>query len=235
MKKQNEELTLKDILNIFLPKLWFLVLVAVVCAAVLGVMTAMKKNTYTAESTFMMVKVPVSNSEATNTGLNAAEIEAMQKMISSSKFILESTSFCQKVRDSLVGYDGLEAAQIKSMLNVSLMEDSTCFAISTKAGDPQLAKDVADVVHKLFPEDIMQRLPYAIKISTLDYPEIPSSADGKNVTRNALIGGIAGALIAAVAVFLFAKFDVVIRTREKIEDNFSIPILGVIPRLEADD
>ena len=90
MKKQNEELTLKDILNIFLPKLWFLVLVAVVCAAVLGAMTAMKKNTYTAESTFMMVKVPVSNSEATNTGLNAAEIEAMQKMISSSSLLSSS-------------------------------------------------------------------------------------------------------------------------------------------------
>ena len=235
MKKQNDELTLKDIFNIFLPKLWFLVLVAVVCAAVLGTMTAMKKDTYTAESTFMMVKVPVSNSEATNTGLNAAEIEAMQKMISSSKFILESTSFCQKVRDALVGYEGLEASHMKSMLSISLMEDSTCFTISTKASDPRLAKDVADVVHKLFPEDIMQRLPYAIKISTLDYPEVPTSADGKSVTRNALIGGIAGALVAAVAVFLFAKFDVVIRTREKIEDNFSIPILGVIPRLEVDD
>jgi capsular polysaccharide biosynthesis protein len=235
MKKQNEELTLKDILNIFLPKLWFLVLVAIVCAAVLGTMTAMKKDTFTAESTFMMVKVPVSNSEATNTGLNAAEIEAMQNMISSSKFILESTSFCQKVRDMLVGYEGVDAMDIRSMLSVSLMEDSTCFSVSTRTVDPQLAKDVADVVHKLLPEDIMERLPYAIKISTLDYPEIPAKADGKNVTRNALIGGIAGALLAAVAVFLFAKFDVVIRTREKIEDNFSIPILGVIPRLEADD
>ena len=235
MKKQNEELTLKDILNIFLPKLWFLVLVAIVCSAVLGVVTAMKKDTYTAESTFMMVKVPVSNSEATNTGLNAAEIEAMQNMISSSKFILESTSFCQKVRDMLVGYEGLTAANIRSMLTVSLMEDSTCFVISTRTTDPQLAKDIADIVHKLLPEDIMERLPYAIKISTLDYPEVPSSPDGKNVARNALIGGVAGALLAAVIVFLFAKFDVVIRTREKIEDNFSIPILGVIPRLEHDD
>ena len=153
MKKQNEELTLKDILNIFLPKLWFLVLVAIVCAAVLGTMTAMKKDTFTAESTFMMVKVPVSNSEATNTGLNAAEIEAMQNMISSSKFILESTSFCQKVRDMLVGYEGVDAMDIRSMLSVSLMEDSTCFSVSTRTVDPQLAKDVADVVHKLLPED----------------------------------------------------------------------------------
>ena len=235
MKKQNGEITIKDILDIFIPKLWFILLVGAICAVALGGFASMKTNTYTAQSTFMMVKVPMSNSEATNTGLNAAEIEAMQQMISSSKYVLSSTSFCQKVRERLDGYENVKISDIASMISVSLMDDTTCFAITTQSTDPKLSHDIANVVHELFPEDLMERLPYAIKISTLDYPEVPENADDKNVARNAFIGGAAGLVLSALIVFLVAKFDVVIRSREKLEESFNIPILGVIPRLDPDD
>ncbi len=235
MKKQNGEITIKDILDIFIPKLWFILLVGIVVATVIGVTSSMKTNTYTATSTFMMVKVPMSNSEATNTGLNSGEIEAMQQMISSSKYVLSSTSFCQKVRDGLDGYEDVTASNINSMISVSLMDDTTCFAITIRSTDPNLSYAVANVVHDIFPADIMERLPYAIKISTLDYPTLPQGADDKNVVRNALIGAVVGIALAALVVFIINKFDVVIRSREKIEENFDIPILGVIPRLDPDD
>lgn len=235
MKKTKGEISIKEIIDLFVPKLWIIAIVGAICAAVLGVMTAMKADTYTSVSTFMMVKVPASNSEATNTGLNSGEIEAMQSMIKSSKNILESKTFCRSVRDQLVGYDNVTPEQIKSMISVSLIDDDfTNFYISTVSTDPNLSKDIADIVHKLLPADIKERLPYAIEISTLDYPELPVSPDGKSVMRNAALGLIGGVLVSMVVIFLFAKFDVVIRSREKLEENFDLPILGVIPRYEND-
>lgn len=234
MKKTNGEITIKELIDLFLPKLWIVAIVGVIFAGAFGIFTAMKADTYTSVSTFMMVKVPQSNSESTNTGLNTGEIEAMQSMIQSSQYILESKSFCMSVREQLAGYDDVTPEQIKSMLSVSLIDDSTCFYIATVSSDPELSKDIADIVHKLLPADIKERLPYAIEISTLDYPEIAASADSKNVMRNAVIGFALGFLISMLAVFLFAKFDVIIRSREKIEENFDFPILGVIPRYEND-
>ncbi len=234
MKKTKGEISIKEIIDLFVPKLWIIAIVGIICAAVLGAATAMKTDTYTSVSTFMMVKVPQSNSEATNTGLNTGEIEAMQSMIKSSKYILESKMFCRSVREQLVGYENVTPEQIKNMISVSLIDDSTSFYISTVSTDPNLSKDLADIVHKLLPADIKERLPYAIEISTLDYPELAKSADSKNVMRNAVLGFLVGALVTMLMIFIFVKFDVVVRSREKLEENFDFPVLGVIPRYEND-
>ena len=48
MKKHNDEITLKDIFDIFLPKIWLIALVAVIFAAMLGGYTLfVKEDTYT--------------------------------------------------------------------------------------------------------------------------------------------------------------------------------------------
>ena len=75
---------------------------------------------------------------------------------------------------------------------------------------------------------------YAVTIDLKDDPALPTSPDSKNVVRNAVIGFAGGFLLAALAVFVISKLDVVVRSREKLEDNFDMPVLGVIPRLESD-
>ncbi len=235
MKKQNGEITIKDILNIFLPKMWFIILIAVICAASLGAVATMQKDTYTSTSLFIMTKVPMSTSESTNTGLNSGEIEAMRSMVNSSKKILSSKTFGRSVRDKLVGYENVTVDDIRSMLSISLLDEDTAdFMVSTKTGDPELSKDVANIVHQLLPEEI-EALPYAIKVEEIELPEVATSPDDKGVTKNAVIGFAVGVVISALLVFVYAHFDVVIRRREKIEESCSIPILGVIPRLELDD
>ena len=239
MKKQNGEITIKDIFNIFLPKLWFIILVAVVSAATLGTLTSMKKDTFTSSCTFSMGKTPLENSDSSNTGINAAEIEAMRSMIESSAYILRSESFCQQVHMELVSryeeFESVTVSQIQSMLSVTLLGEATFFSIQAKSYDPELSLAVAQIVSNKFPEAYMGRFAYAINIEGLDYPREASSPDGKNVVRNSILGFAAGALISALIVFVIVKFDVVIRNKEKIEENFHLPILGVIPRLDPDE
>ena len=240
MKKQNGEITIKDIVNIFLPKLWFILLVAVVCSAVLGTLTSMKKDTYTSTCTLSMGKTPLDNATSSNTGINEAEIAAMRNMIESSVYILQSASFCENVYAMLNyqydEYADVKVSDIQRMLSVTLLGDATFFTIKAKSHDPKLSQAVAAIVYTEFPKAYMERFDYAIRISgNLNYPELPTSPDDKNVTRNALIGFVGGALVSALLVFLVVKFDVIIRSREKIEENFALPVLGVIPRLDPDE
>ena len=49
MKKKNEELTFKDIISVFIPKIWLILIVAIVFGAVMGVYSVVfKGDTYTA-------------------------------------------------------------------------------------------------------------------------------------------------------------------------------------------
>ena len=55
LKKRNDEISVKDIINLFIPKLWIIV----VCAVVLGVLLGgyasfFKSDTYTSKVTFMV-------------------------------------------------------------------------------------------------------------------------------------------------------------------------------------
>ena len=49
--KKNEEITIQDLLGLFLPKMWLIVIIAVVCAAGVGIYTRLAKPlTYTAST-----------------------------------------------------------------------------------------------------------------------------------------------------------------------------------------
>ncbi len=236
MKKQDTELSIKDIFNIFVPKLWLIAIVAVACAAAFGIFTATRADTYTSTSTFLMVKIPMTNSDSTTTGLNSGEIDAMQSIINSTEHILSSRTFCNSICDMIEGYDKIDEDDIRNMLSMSLMDDTTNFAVTIRTTDAELSKAVADAVYKLFPEILKQKFGrYAIAIDTIDPPELAKKADDKGTLRNALIGFLAGVFLSAIVVFAWVKFDVIIRGREKIEESCNVPILGVIPKFEIDN
>ena len=53
MKKRNEEVTFKDILDVFIPKIWIIAIAAVVLAVVMGAYSAFfVEDTYTTKTIF---------------------------------------------------------------------------------------------------------------------------------------------------------------------------------------
>lgn len=232
MKKQNDDITLKGLLDIFLPKIWAILLVAFVCAALLGSYSYFgREDTYTAKGKYMVAKVNYSDGNA-QTGLTTSEIAAMQGMISNFKEIINTKKFATQVIEKL-GRDDISTNYIRSMMRVSLgSSDTTCYYFSATSTDPELANDVARVAGQLL-IDSYKETKYAIEFKILEDPELPTARDSKNVAKNTIIGFAGGFLVSALVVFVLSRFDVLIRSKEKIEDNFDIPILGVIPRLES--
>ncbi len=238
MKKQTDEITIKGLINIFLPKLWLIILIAVLFGAAFGGYSAfMKKDTYTSSGKYMMSKINYTEVYE-KTGLTSSEVDAMQLMIANMQEIVDTNRFANKVIERLKSdYDitrELTAAQIRPMMKVVLSgESTTCYYMRVTSDDPEISKAVAEVAGALLVEDYKETK-YAVTIDLKDDPTLPASPDGKNVVRNAIIGFAGGFLLAALAVFVISKLDVVIRSREKLEDNFDLPVIGVIPRLESD-
>ena len=330
MNKKNDEITLKSLAEIFIPKLWIIALVSVVAAALFGGYSILKEDKFTSQGTYMVVKVPYENT-TTTAGLNSGEIDAMQGMIENAKVIISTDDFCEgvlarlamiddskqdqfiaiksqyeadvaalnkstsdikvqmeavalqyesavealdkeaddyiasladlkvkyeedkealeaKIEENAAAADVLEmqynsdvaavsSVGVKALMGIIKVSyintETTCYTLSATTADAELSRSISAIAGDLLLEKFIN-MGYAIEIQKVGSPRLAESPDGKNTLRNAVIGLAAGFIISALAIFVISKFDVVVRTRERLEDNFDVPILGVIPKLEAE-
>lgn len=237
MKKQNDEITIKGLVNIFLPKLWIIAMVSIFFAVVAGVFSAVQEETYTSRGKYMMNKISMTDPDAM-IGLNSSEVDAMRIMIDSMQQMIDTDNFPKKVIEKLTetgAWTGeLNVDELRNMMTVTKIgSETTCYYFSVTSSDPELSAVVATVAGELLIEEYEALHKYAITIGRIDDPTVATSPNSKNIVRNALIAFVAGLLLSMIAIFIISKFDVVIRSREMLEDNFDLPILGIIPRYES--
>jgi capsular polysaccharide biosynthesis protein len=246
MKERNEEITIKELFEIFLPKMWIIILIAAICAGMLGCYSMfIKQDTYTSTASFIMVKTPTqygttSGSAAITTGLSASEIDAMQSMISMTEQIMETNQYLSSVKDALVAknpeYESLSLAHMRKLLSIKVVGEATVFDLSATTTDPVMSYDIMDVVYHTLPDLIGDYYKeYSISIKVIDPPVKEIGRNARGTIKNAFIGGFAGAVLTALVVFIVAKLDIIIRSKEKLEQSFDIPVIGVIPRFETDN
>lgn len=244
--RNNDEITIKGLVDIFLPKLWIIVLLGVIFAGAFGFYSkVVKDDTYTSTAKFIMVKVPTRyNDEVTgaaqNTGINANEILAMQELIKMAEQVMETDDFLITVREGLIErdskYSSLKVEDLRGMLSIKLDGEGTVFDLKCVSNSSKVSFDITEVVYLTLPaviKDVFDS--YAIIIKDIQTPTEAKLPNPKNTARNTIIGLLAGALIGFVAVFVVSKLDVAIRSKEKIESNFDIPVIGVIPYMDAND
>ena len=229
MKKQNKEITLKDIFDIFIPKLWMIIVLAVVCATALSVFSAVKKPTYTSSS---MIYVQSQSNDNITTG----DITLAEDMVEVYKVMLyESDIILGRVVNALKNEYIITADHIRGMLSIQQLNETPVLRINVTASDKYLAFRVSEEIYKY-----SQELPSALggenKTSNLTVAPVGDPVEGavvensKNVVRNAIIGFLAGALVAMIFIWIYSMLDVVIRNSKKIEDALDVPVLAVIPR-----
>ena len=232
MNKKNDEITIQGLVDIFLPKLWLIAIVSILLAAVLGGYALFfTRDTYTSNTKYMVIKTSTSSSQPT-TGLSSSDIIGMQGMIANAQEIIVTHDFCEAVIAEL-GRDDITIEDVKKMTTVNLSNsDATCYDVKVTSTDKQLACDLAAIAGDLLAAEFTNT-EYAYRISQIETARVATDPNSKNVGRNAIIGLLVGALLSMVVIFVYDRFDIIIRSREKIENNFDIPILGVIPRLEV--
>ncbi len=224
MKRKNEELTFKDIISVFVPKLWFILIVAILFGAIMGVYSfALKKDTYTASSTMFVYK---DSQSITSTDMVVAE-----NMVKVYSIVLTSDDVLNDVIASLPAeYSkyNVTASFLRSVMSIS-EQGNGVFKISITTDNPQLSFALAEGIENMAPAAIKTNVQSVLSITIFESPKLPTAPNSKHGIRNVAIAFLSGALFAAIVVWIINVFDVVIRDKKKIEDSFDIPILGVIP------
>ena len=240
MKKQNEEVNIKDLVNLFLPKLWIILVCAVVLSIILGGYAMfLKKDTYTSSATIMV-------SKSNSTSINSSDIDLSAKVIDSIKVVIFSRNFLTEVATSInndpkyadKGWN-VSTGSLSGAIKITPNENTSTFKLSATTTDKLLSYAITESVasHIMGDSSVLDHyLPASygvIDMTVLDDP-LPGTKNSKGEITSALIGFLVGAVVSIVIIYVASMFDVVIHDRKKLEDNFDYPILGVIPRYEVE-
>lgn len=230
MKKKNEEITFKDILDIFIPKIWIIVLVSLLVASAFALHSIfVVEDTYTSYSILSVRK----KTEA----LNPSDFDLADVVIDNVKYRIGNDDFLNKilldVKGNYANYEWLTLSHIKSSISY-LPLGNGILKLSVTTGNPQLSFVIAQAVENQIPEEFDDLLPGTFEV----FPYTPSFfrdvPNSKGTVKNALLGFVASAAVSVIAVWLYSIFDVTVKTKKKIEDNFDFPVLGVIPGAETE-
>lgn len=229
--KKNEEITFQDILGLFLPKLWLIVIVAAVFAAGVGIYTRLTKTlTYTASTKLCLYSEDNRTTDQAN--INAATQNTPIYMIA----VTENVFLSDVVKALPAPYnETVTVADLQKVVKVTQNDETRAFTVSVTDTDKERAFAIADTICSISNDEFLHIFgEKASKVVPLGKPEMPTRSNGRGTVRNALVGGVVGFVLALLGVWLFSTLDTTVRDKKKIEENFDIPVLGVIPLQKAE-
>lgn len=229
MKKNQEEFSLSDFIAIFVPKLWIIVAIAIVFGAAFGGYTFFfTDDTYTSSVVLQVEKLPDDPNKSTTT----SDLSFARNSLPTIKYILATEDFLDQIIDRLAinSVSDVTYHDLKSCVAFSAIEDTELLKIDVTTADKELSYKIAQAYSDLVPDKVMS-LYDNVDVALRNTPR-EATVNSRGVVRNFILGVIAGAVLSAIVIFMYNLLDITIRDKKKIEDNFDIPVLGVIPKVD---
>ncbi len=248
MRKRTEEFNIKELLNIFIPKLWLIVIVAMVFGMGMAVFTVFEEDRYVSTTVIHVVKASdmefeINDVEFANTYLQTY-IEVLNIKDFRVSVAKDFQDHCAKTLPELTEADLMakfdigiwEPSSIADSFKITARTSQDLLTVSVETSNAQFSYYIANSIANVLVAG--QTLAYDEAVKMRIVQQAVPGAPVKTLTTyilNTFIGGAVGAVLSMVAIFIYNVADVTIRDKKKIEDNFDIPVLGVIPRFISDE
>ena len=218
------EIDLREIGRGLLKRAWLIVLCAVVLGAAfllytVGFVTPMYKASVT-----MYVN---NNYEAQSDALSSGDLAVALRLVNSYVQIVQRDVVLEKVAAELPGRK-LTEGMLRGMVSASVVNDTEIFVVTVESSDPILSAEVANTIARVAPEVISEIIPGS-RASLIDDAKVPTTHSSPNYLTNTLLGVVAGAVLATIAILIYMQFDVHVKNEATLESICKVPVLGVIP------
>ena len=171
------------------------------------------------------VKLYVDSSSPKETN-NINELNYAQKVVNTYIEMLNTVDFYTKISNQ--SNIDMPSNEIKKSISFEVLNNTEIFSITTKTDSPIKSKVLADTASSVAIETI-EGLKQSSKLNIVSSAPLPTSPSSPNLTKNCAIGFIVGLVLSCVIVLLKDLFNIKIKNEEDLENNYDIPILGVIP------
>jgi len=225
--EQTSEISLLDLYKILKNNFILILVLTLLIGTIAGVFAFVIVDPKYKSNADIMVQVPFEGSSENFDLINA------QRLLPTVAEFLQSERVLDNVIDEL-GLD-LTVAQIKSGLNVRSSTTSYFIYISYESVDSQLSRDIVNTV-----------IQEAITLANADDDfsifrnKITQTSTGKLGTYSSpnrplyvIIGLILGGIVGVGIALIKELFNNTYKSKEQLEQNFGIQVLGVIPQFEV--
>lgn len=120
---------------------------------------------------------------------------------------------------------------LRGQVSVAPVRDTEIINISAVNPDPELARDIANEVARVFMKEIVNI--YKVEnVSIIDRAVTPPAPFSPQVQRSVSVAFMIGLVIAGGLTFLIEFLDKTIKTPEDIQERLQLPVLGIIPYID---
>ena len=219
------EIDLKELFYVIKRKLWIILLTGIVGAVGFGLFTAMvMKPVYTSSTMLYIV-----NKTTTLTSLT--DLQLGTQLTKDYKDLVTSRPVTGQVITNLDL--NLSHEQLVKKIKVDNPTDTRILTISVEDTDPYMAKSIADEfasVASARMAEIMDSAPPNI----VEEAYLPTQKTKPSITKNTMIGGLAGVFLAGAIILVLFVMNDAIKTPEDVEKYLGLNTLATIPVFEGE-
>lgn len=227
-----ENISLMELLQIAVRRIWILILTALVfAAAAFSYCRFLAVPKYTATASILVTNGAIITQDDTDVTnfVSATDISASIKLAYTIIGILQTNDIYKDLSLSLG--NSYSYSELRQMSSISRRDNDSLFIdVSFSCSDPQEAKKLVNAFVVLTPDYITEFVPYS-NASVVSLADSSSKTYPKTSTTT-FIAAILGGGISFVFVFILDLLDKTIKGEEDFKSRFDIPIIGAVPDFE---
>lgn len=218
------EIDLMEIIRLMLKRLWIIVLAGItVGLAALAVTILFITPKY--QSTTKMYVLSKQNGDT----LTNSDMQTSLSLTKDYAVMIKSRTVTEGVISQL-GLD-MNHSQLLSKLTVSTSTDTRILAITVEDEDPYMACQIANAVRDVAANHIKNVMDIDA-VNIVESANIPDTKSSPSLSKNGIIGGMAGCMLAAIIILINYMINDTIQTQEDVEKYLQLSVLGTIPLIE---
>lgn len=214
------EIDLREIFYAFKKRALIIVAALLAGALLAGVYTkVLITPLYSATSTMLVLP-----QESAQTSLS--DLQLGNQLTKDYSMLITSRSVLQEVIDNL-GLD-MTYGSLESMVSINNPSETRILEITVSNPDPETSKEIVDELAEVSSKFIAKQMEVA-EPKIIEEGRVPTAPTSPSMSRNVMIGALAGLVLSAGVVVLMTIMDDSIRSEEDIERYLGIPTLASIP------
>lgn len=218
--REDDEIDLLEILYALKKKILVIIAAGLLAGCISGVVTQTAITpVYTSTSSILVL-----SKETTLTSL--ADIQLGTSLTSDYTVLIKSTPVLEQVIENLKL--DITAEDLRETITIENPADSRILNISVVNTDPETAKKIVDEiadVASVFIGDKMEVIPPKI----IEVGKVPTVRSAPSMKKNAALGLLFGAFVAAAAITVLTIMDDTLKTEEDIAKYLGISVLASVP------
>ena len=227
--KQMEEQVI-SISEIFeaLKKRWILIVsITLVATLISGVLSFFViKPTYETST-----KVFIGKEESNVEGYNTNDIQMYQKLLQTYAETIKTNEVIQAAIKNT--NTNLTVEEVKKSLTVTPISDTQILQIKYQNKNPQVAKKILGNITDEFIILAKELVPNG-NVRVIEAVQLPENPVAPNKKMNIAIAFLLGLMVSVGVVFLLEYLDNTFKSKENLEKELDIPVIGLIPSFEEE-